>query len=102
MNDKEKVSNLTFEIDARVYSLEAIKQALYQLTNKYFIEIRAISDISIEVDIAPKGKMDVPENIRDQIINEMLEFQIRIDTENEYKTVRDALVRRAFEPVDKE
>lgn len=88
--------------DAKVYSLEAIKNASYDFTEKATIVIEAASAGRIQVNF--KVPVSISEATPDSLISEFIrlvtDHQIRVDVGRDYKLVREMIIAQAFEPVD--
>jgi His-Xaa-Ser system protein HxsD len=89
----------TIKFDPAVYSLQAIKNAAYDFTSKAFIEIETAHNGFITANIRAKSEQ-ASDSIADEFKNQVLDHQIRIDTNKEYKTIREMIVAQAFEPCD--
>ena len=94
-------NTLTLEFDSKVYSLKAIKNAAYDYTNKATIQIETSDPNKIVVYMTPKSSNS--KIIKALILdfkNHILDHQIRIELNAEFKVIREMIVAQAFQPVD--
>lgn len=80
------------------FSEEAVKRACMELSDAYDF---TISSTETEIVVAsaqiPGGLHEEPEKILRFCV---LDHQVRIDTENRFRTVRELIVAQAFAPCD--
>jgi His-Xaa-Ser system protein HxsD len=84
--------------DTKIYSLRSIKNACYDFSGECFFKL----DIAEENGANVKLKTKDP-NIKFDLncfLNCVLDHQVRIDTENEFKTIREMIVAQAFQPCE--
>ena len=92
---------LLLEISRKVYDTKAITQTAYKFTNKCYIHIDPISEEAIGAYFKSKPESRVSlEEIANDFCNELIDQQVRIDTERTYGNIRDAIVRQAFSPIE--
>lgn len=80
---------LSIELDLRIYSLDAVKRTLY------FMDPSASIEQSDDFHIAIVTEKDINQNLLKQ---NLLDAQLQIDLEKEFKTIRNMLVAQALEP----
>ncbi|MHC1743946.1 MAG: His-Xaa-Ser system protein HxsD [Syntrophobacteraceae bacterium] len=89
------------ELDTRVCSLEAIKNASYDFSDKAESFIEVISDAKTRVRLEA---LENSPSSNDCLVNEFLglalDHQVRLDVAKDYKLIREMIVAQAFEPVD--
>jgi len=85
------------KINSRIYSLDAIKRACYDLSSygAYSIKEDNPGEYCIIFDL--QDNTTPIENIFNKYL---LEHQVRIDTEKQFKTVRELIITQAFAPCD--
>jgi His-Xaa-Ser system protein HxsD len=88
------------EIDLLLYSKEAVINAMYKFTNIFFVKSEPISDAKISVTFTAKDNSIVTEETINEFFNELIDQQIRINVEKEYKTIREEIVKKAFNPIN--
>jgi His-Xaa-Ser system protein HxsD len=87
-------------LDSKIYSLKAIKNAAYDLMNKGFFTIENQPPDRIKIIITAKIPSDDINRLSEIYKNSVLDHQIRIDIESDYKVLREIIVAQAFEPCD--
>lgn len=94
----KKIYELKF--DKRLYSTEAIKKACYDFLDKATISLREdTSNIIVRFKIKRNDKENT-HKLLDDFRNSVLDFEIRILIENEYRLIREMIVAQAFAPCD--
>lgn len=90
-----------FEIhfDKDIYSLQAVKRTAYDYSSRLWILIQEKNNQLI-VYLKSKKPIDSQQQIKLDFINHALDHQVRIDTENDFKAVRQMIVAQAFEPCE--
>jgi His-Xaa-Ser system protein HxsD len=96
---KEKIM---IELDADIYSIDAIKNASYDFTDRAYIFIEKVSINKTRVNLEPKINMEPPERgtLAQDFIQSTLDHQVRLDVARDYKLIREMIIAQAFEPVD--
>ena len=104
LTKKLKDGRLLLKVDKKIYDIKTITQTSYKFTDKYYIHIKSISEDVVGVYFENKESTISLEDIANQFSNELIDQQVRVDTERDYRNVRDAIVKQAFssiEPKDK-
>jgi len=98
---KVKNGNLFFEVDKNIFCRESIIASTYKFTEDCYIHVDSISDGTFEVCFASKEGRNVSlEKIALDFCNELLDQQLRLDTESRYGHIRHIIVEHAFSPID--
>jgi His-Xaa-Ser system protein HxsD len=94
----KKNNNIIFELDTKVYPLEAIIGASYMFIDRAYIFLDSHRVNKIEVNFKAKAKMAGKqlEIIKDEFFNELLHNTARIMTAKRNKKVREFIVGRAL------
>lgn len=95
MNDNKK----NIEINLELYSKKAVTNATYKFTDKFYIKMELVSDSKISVCFTAKDNSIVTEETINEFFNELIDHQIRINVENDYKAIREEIVKKAFNPI---
>ncbi len=99
MNDQGRTVTLNF--DTAVHTLEAIKNASYDFTERADISIELVTPGKIRVSLSPIKNLGSPiDSMSSDFIRHALDHQIRLDVGKDYKLIREMIVAQAFEPVD--
>ena len=92
-------SVLSIEVDSNVYSIEAVRNAVYEssMIKNSRIERKEPNSVIIYLDISDRGK---EESFMKDFFNSLLDHQIRIDLHKKFGIIREMIVAQAFEPCD--
>ena len=99
MEDKR----LSISFDSDVYSVNAVKRAVYELkASNAVMEINTgADDGSINVVISYKGgDIESVNELINDLRESILDHQIRLDIEEEFRPIRQLIVAQAFHPCD--
>ena len=88
------------DVDVTLYAKEAITATLYKYTEKYYIHQQA-KDNFIEIIFENKAENIVTAEIAKQFCNDLIDQQVRYNTEQQFGYIRDLIVEEAFKPVNK-
>lgn len=91
------------DIDLNIYAKETIVVAAYKFSNIYYIYQQTDKNNKhiINVIFESKGKNIVSVNDVKQFFNELLDQQIRYNTNLQFGEIRNKIVEEAFKPVNK-
>lgn len=88
-------------IDTSLYAKEVITATMYKFSHLFYIHQQ--TDISnntlVNVIFESKGHSLVTEDIPKQFCNELIDQQIRYNTNAQFGHIRDMIVQEAFKPV---
>lgn len=103
MKEKNKIEDngVKLNFDKKVYSTVAIKKALYNYTDKYFIKIEEENDY-ITAFINSKNDNNELEDSIKEIYNKVLEEDIKCTIEEETRNIRELLYKKAMNVVNDE
>lgn len=88
-------------IDVKLYNKEVIVAALYKFSHLFYIHQMTNSAVSSVVDVifeSKDGSVVTPE-VPKQFCNELIDQQIRYNTNMQFGHIRDMIVEEAFRPV---
>ena len=96
--DKFQVS-----VDTSLYAKEVITAAIYKFSHLFYIhqQTDVCNQIIVNVCFESKDNSKVTEDIPKQFCNELIEQQIRYNTNAQFGHIRDMIVQEAFKPVTK-
>ena len=96
--DKFQVS-----IDTSLYAKEVITAAIYKLSHLFYIhqQTDTCNQTLVNVIFESKDNSKVTEVIPKQFCNELIDQQIRYNTNVQFGHIRDMIVQDAFKPVTK-
>lgn len=96
------IDNDKFEVVAslKIYSKEAIISALYKYSDRYYIH-QTYDDNNHAVKIVFESKEDntITADSVKQFCNDLIDFQLRFNTNKQFGHIRDLIVEQAFKPV---
>ena len=94
-------SHRKIEISTEMYSFDAVLNAIYKFSGKYFLKAEPLSNNKVEIKIDSKDNNDVTDETINQFYNELADQQIRINVGKEFKTIREEIVKKAFSSISK-
>ncbi len=94
-NDKFQVV-----VDLAIYAKESLVAACYKFTDKYYIHQQTSGNNIIVIFEAKDGDA-MSDFIVKQFCNELIDQQVRFNTNQQFGHIRDLIVEEAFKPVSK-
>jgi len=90
-------------VDTRLYQKAVITAAIYKLSHLFYIHqsIDTIDANIINIIFENKDGNTVENIVPKQFCNELIDQQIRYDTEQKFGKIRDMIVEEAFKPITK-
>jgi His-Xaa-Ser system protein HxsD len=70
-------------VSPRVYPLEVIYRVCYQFTDQYYLWLEPSADEDIFVHITPKVGQSVPDQVRGEFGNALIDYLLRIITDSQ-------------------
>lgn len=94
--DKFQVS-----VDTNLYAKEVVTATIYKFSHQFYIhqQTDAKCQTLINVIFESKDSSTVTEDIPKQFCNELIDQQIRYNTNAQFGHIRDMIVQEAFKPV---
>lgn len=88
-------------VDVSIYNKEVITTTVYKFSHLFYIYQSTNNDNSniINVIFESKDKEDVKEETIKQFCNELIDQQVRYNTNKEFGYIRGMIVEEAFKPV---
>ena len=87
-------------VDMALYAKESVVAACYKFTDRFYIH-QQTNDNHINVVFESKdGNIISEENVK-QFCNELIDQQVRYNTNQQFGHIRDLIVEEAFKPVNK-
>ena len=87
------------KVSAKLYDKEAVTATLYKFTNKCYVKLDMAFDGDFDVTLKKKMESIDLDKIINKFNNELIDQQTRIDTNNKFGKIREALVKKAFSPI---
>lgn len=87
-------------VDSSLYANEAIVASCYKFTDKYFIHQQSRGSL-INIIFEGKDGCRVNDVIIKTFCNELIDQQVRYNTNLQFGKIRDMIVEEAFKPVTK-
>lgn len=90
-------------LDSNLYAKEAVNATLYRFTDRFYIHQQTDANNSnlLRLIFESKDKTKIDETIPKQFFNELIDQQLRYDTEKQFGHIRNLIVEEAFKPVNK-
>lgn len=97
-----KLDNDKFQVvvDMALYAKEALVSACYKYTDRFYIHQQTDGG-NIVVVFESKDGNAVSDSIVKQFCNELIDQQVRYNTNQQFGHIRDLIVEEAFKPVSK-
>ena len=97
-----KLDNDKFQVvvDMALYAKESLVAACYKFTDRFYIH-QQTSGNNVIVVFETKDGNDVSEFVVKQFCNELIDQQVRFNTNQQFGHIRDLIVEEAFKSVDK-
>ena len=92
--------NVILTVDKTLFSNEAILDTSSKFTRKFYINIETSQgDYKIYIQLKDNATEDLNITAK-EFHNELIDQQLRIDTEKKYSKIRELIVKQAFSPVE--
>lgn len=90
-------------IDTSLYVKEVITAAVYKFSHLFYIhqQIDASNNTLVNVIFESKDNNTVTKDVPKQFCNELIDQQIRYNTNAQFGHIRDMIVQEAFKPISK-
>jgi His-Xaa-Ser system protein HxsD len=87
-------------VDLRIYRQEALTAAVYKFTDRCFVEQMRNDNnfVLVGFQLQPEQEIDLDLLVK-QFENELIDQQIRYDTEQKFGSIRDHIVEKAFSSI---
>ena len=95
--DKDKFQVV---VDMSLYTKESLVAACYKFTDRFYIHQQTNGN-AVNVVLESKDGNAVSEEIAKQFCNELIDQQVRYNTNLQFGHIRDLIVEEAFKPVNK-
>lgn len=97
-----KLDNDKFQVvvDMALYAKEALVAACYKFTHRYYVHQQTSGNNVIVVFEAKDGNA-ISEVVVKQFCNELIDQQVRFNTNLQFGHIRDLIVEEAFKPISK-
>lgn len=86
-------------IDMALYAKEALVAACYKFTDRFYVHQQTDGDTIVVVFESKDGNV-VTEGTVKQLCNELIDQQVRFNTNQQFGHIRDLIVEEAFKPVN--
>ena len=92
---------LRLALSTDIYSIGAILRSCYWLTDRCYVHLAPRSEGQVEVTLLAKsGEGDETSSIGWELLNSLVDNQLRISIQQETSAVREMIVAQAFSDVD--
>lgn len=99
-----RLDNEKFQVvvDLSVYAKEALTATCYKYTDKFYIHQQTVEGNPQTVKVVFESKNNTMSNdVAKQFCNDLIDQQVRFDTNAQFGHIRDLIVEEAFKPVNK-
>lgn len=87
-------------VDMAIYAKESLVAACYKFTDRFYIHQQTSGSNVIAIFEAKDGK-DISDVVVKLFCNELIDQQVRYNTNQQFGHIRDLIVEEAFKPVSK-
>lgn len=87
-------------VDMALYAKESLVAACYKFTNRFYIHQQSSGNIVVVFE--SKDDNIISEEVVKQFCNELIDQQVRYNTNQQFGHIRDLIVEEAFKPVNNE
>ncbi len=87
-------------VDMAIYAKESLVAACYKFTDRFYIH-QETSGNNVIATFEAKDGNDISDVIVKQFWNELIDQQVRFNTNQQFGHIRDLIVEEAFKPVSK-
>ena len=87
-------------VDMTLYTKESLVAACYKFTDRFYVHQQTDGENIIVVFESKDGKAIAEEEVK-QFCNELIDQQVRYNTNIQFGHIRDLIVEEAFKPVSK-
>ena len=97
-----KLENERFQVvvDMSLYAKESLVATCYKFTDRFYIH-QQMDGGNVNVVFESKDGNAITETIVKQFCNELIDQQVRYNTNQQFGHIRDLIVEEAFKPVNK-
>lgn len=86
----------TAQVDLGIYTMEAVLKSSYRFTGRAFVELKTVSECSVEVSIRPKQPGADAETLMAEFLNDLLDQRLRTIVAQETAATRDRIMAHAL------
>jgi His-Xaa-Ser system protein HxsD len=90
------------DVDTRFFSEEAILKAAYQFTGQCHVKLATVGEGVAQVVISPKDPQDNLDRVVPELLNELIDQQLRITVGRETAEIQRLIIAEAFAPLQAE
>ena len=87
-------------VDMALYAKESLVAACYKFTDRFFVHQQTDGDV-VKVVFESKDHNGISVEVVKQFCNELIDQQVRYNTNQQFGHIRDLIVEEAFKPVSK-
>lgn len=87
-------------VDIALYTKEIVVAACYKFTDRFFVHQQTEGNNIVVVFESKEGNV-IDDKIVKQFCNELIDQQVRYNTNQQFEHIRDLIVEEAFKPVTK-
>ncbi len=94
-------TEMTISIDTSIFSKQAIMNTSYWYTDRIFISFQDESDKKINIKFQKRNNKIDLDMIINEFKNDLIDHELRVKLNKEFKLIREEIVNRAFSSVKK-
>ena len=99
----DKIGSRSIELDAKCYTLDAIKKCLYWYSDNFTFDL-SNNDNTITITISnidSKNSNEITDDLISELKSDLIDYEVRNIVNKETKMVKELLIAKAFSPTDR-
>ena len=99
----KNMKQFEIQIDSRLFSKEAINATAYKYSGTFYIQQSVNNADNSKIDIsftAKENTNNIAEHIINDFHNDLIDQQLRYETNKQFGHIRNLIVEEAFKPVN--
>lgn len=89
---------LDIKISSKIYCKEAVLECSYKFTDRCWVHITDSAGSSIKIHLEARDKNASLQDVAKEFCNALIDYQLRVDLEQEMRPMRELIIKKAFFP----
>jgi len=83
------------------FTREAVLLVADDYAQKYFVSVFPSDENTVQITLRPKDALSLSEEVLREVMNHLIDCQVKIDLQKEFGDIRKKIVEYAFAPVER-
>lgn len=83
------------------FSRETVLLVADDYAQKYFVSVFPSDENTVQITLRPKDELPLSEEVLREVMNHLIDCQVKIDLQKEFGDIRKKIVEYAFAPVER-